>query len=48
MGEGGLVSELMWGIVLKSKWKLKRDLEKPGTKTLNSLSLMFGIYQMVL
>ena len=26
----GLVSEFMWGIVLKNKWKIKGGLEKPG------------------
>ena len=30
MGVGGLVSEFMWVMVSKNKWKIKEGLEKPG------------------
>ena len=46
MRGGGLVSEFMWGAVLKYKWTIKEGLEK--CFSLNSLLLMFGICQMVL
>ena len=49
VGGGELVSEFMWVIVWKNKWKMKGGLEKPEFFfSLNSLFLMFGIFQMVL
>ena len=49
MVRGGLVSEFMWRIVSKNKWKVKGGLEKPNILfNLVSLFSMFGISQVVL
>ena len=48
MGEGGLVSEFMWEIAWRNKWKIKESFEKPAIFfILNALFLMFRICQMV-